>query len=117
MHIMPVAVGIYLPFGLSVPILLGGLIHLAVKRGASSKARGASRIKRGVLFASGIIAGESLMGVGLAILYSMGIVGLSLAESLGDTVITLLTLGTFGFIAWLFYSQSQRKSRDEAGPE
>ena len=27
LHVMPVAVGIYLPFGLSIPILLGGIVR------------------------------------------------------------------------------------------
>jgi putative OPT family oligopeptide transporter len=67
LHVMPVAVGIYLPFGTSVPILIGGLLnHLMARRAKSDEERSA-RTKRGVLLASGIIAGESLMGVGIAI--------------------------------------------------
>ena len=37
LHLMPIAVGIYLPFGLSTPILAGGLIaHFILKKGSSS---------------------------------------------------------------------------------
>ncbi len=67
LHLMPVAVGIYLPLSLSVPILLGGLVNFAVlarHRKREKKARG-SAVKRALLIASGMIAGESLLGVGL----------------------------------------------------
>jgi putative OPT family oligopeptide transporter len=60
MHVMPVAVGIYLPVSLSVPILLGGLIRVAV----GSTRRGSSQ--RGILFSSGLIAGEAIIGIIIA---------------------------------------------------
>lgn len=66
-HLMPIAVGIYLPFGLSVPIFVGGLIAHAFSKGKSGQDAD-KMMHRGVLFSSGIIAGESLMGVGLALL-------------------------------------------------
>jgi putative OPT family oligopeptide transporter len=61
LHVMPVAVGIYLPFGLAVPILLGGVINWLVGTAAGRK-KGAA-LKRGILITSGLIAGESLIGV------------------------------------------------------
>ncbi len=67
--VLAVAVGIYLPFELSVPILLGGLISLAAKRmmrGADKETR-AKAEQRGLLFAAGLITGEALLGILLAI--------------------------------------------------
>ncbi len=67
LHVMPVAVGIYLPLSLSVPILMGGLANFAIlarMRKREEKQR-ESALKRAVLIASGMIAGESLLGVGL----------------------------------------------------
>jgi putative OPT family oligopeptide transporter len=64
LHIMPVAVGMYLPFGLAVTMLLGGLLRAATSRG-----RGDSATDAGVLFGSGLIAGEALMGIGIAVDY------------------------------------------------
>jgi putative OPT family oligopeptide transporter len=61
LHVMPVAVGIYLPFGLAVPILLGGVINWLVGTAAGRK-KGAA-LRRGILITSGLIAGESLIGV------------------------------------------------------
>ena len=57
---MPVAVGIYLPFSLSVPILAGGIIaHALAKRGEAAT-------NRSVLIASGLIAGEAIAGIVIA---------------------------------------------------
>jgi putative OPT family oligopeptide transporter len=88
-HLMPIAVGMYLPFGLAIPILIGGLIHHMITRG-HDEAAAERRGRHGVLFASGSIAGESLMGVGLAGLASVGLQRLDLGLSEG--LVTALTL-------------------------
>jgi putative OPT family oligopeptide transporter len=61
--VLAVAVGLYLPLELSVPILAGGLIAHAV--GRSGRGRGSARA--GVLFAAGLITGEALLGIALAV--------------------------------------------------
>jgi putative OPT family oligopeptide transporter len=63
--VLAVAVGIYLPIDISVPIFVGGLLaHFAARvRGGGTE----SLAGRGMLFAAGMIAGESLTGVILAI--------------------------------------------------
>jgi len=68
LHVMPVAVGMYLPFGLSAAILLGGLLCWLAMRSktASAEAKNAGH-ERGVLLASGLIAGEAIAGVLIAI--------------------------------------------------
>ena len=98
MHLMPVAVGMYLPFGLAIPMLLGGLINYLIVRGKSEeKAEKDSRPV--VLYASGAIAGESLMGVGLAVLASFGIAkqsfGLSSALVTGITAVVAVSIILF----------------------
>jgi len=65
-HLMPIAVGIYLPFSIAPPILLGGILSWVMLRGASGEAEQEARAQRGVLFSSGVIAGEALVGVALA---------------------------------------------------
>jgi putative OPT family oligopeptide transporter len=92
LHVMPVAVGIYLPAELSVPILLGGVLHWLISR--RPKADGP--VKRSVLLASGIIAGESLMGVGLGLLAFLGTTSLALGDSVSPTL-----LGAFSVIVLL----------------
>ena len=67
---LAVAVGIYLPLELSVPIFVGGLIAYLVERrlGVHGETPEAERAKRnGVLFAAGLITGEALMGIVIAI--------------------------------------------------
>jgi putative OPT family oligopeptide transporter len=72
LHPMPVAVGMYLPFTLSVPIFLGGLVRAFGQRafartgGAEGDKPGAELGNAGVLLSSGLIAGESILGVALA---------------------------------------------------
>lgn len=64
-HVMPIAVGMYLPFGLATPILLGGLIAHLYTRGTEKREHDRV-LHRGILFSSGVIAGEALTAVGLA---------------------------------------------------
>lgn len=59
--VLPFAVGLYLPIHLSVPIMAGGILRLVYEK-RSEKAR-----ERGILYASGMIAGEGLVGILLAV--------------------------------------------------
>lgn len=92
--VLPVAIGVYLPFTLSVPIFTGGVIRhltdrrfrkkfgsaegeeisdweLAIKQtGVKPKEKA---IRTGLLFTAGLVAGEALTGVIIAILVVMGI--------------------------------------------
>ncbi len=69
--VLAVAIGFYLPFELSVPIFAGGLIHYAVKRYHTKKNMKKEQTeesnRNGLLFASGLITGEALTGILLAI--------------------------------------------------
>ena len=66
--VLPFAVGMYLPFSLSAGIMAGGVVRWILERRKTDdeKEKKAS-IERGTLFTSGLIAGEGLMGVILAI--------------------------------------------------
>jgi len=72
--VLAVAVGIYLPLGLSVPIFIGGVLAWLVKRNSSglSEADWTRREGLGLLVASGLITGEALMGVLVALLAGAG---------------------------------------------
>ena len=63
--VLAVAVGIYLPLELSTSIFLGGLIWWAAERAA--KRRGGKQSMNGLLMASGLITGEALVGILLAV--------------------------------------------------
>ncbi len=67
--VLPFAIGMYLPVHLSVAIMVGGLIRLAVdKNKKSTEEEKEQRVEKGILFSSGMIAGEGLIGIVLAIL-------------------------------------------------
>ncbi len=68
MHLMPIAVGIYLPFRVTVPMLIGASLAYFVEH---SKINIEERLERGVLLSSGLIAGEALMGIGIATLAAL----------------------------------------------
>jgi uncharacterized oligopeptide transporter (OPT) family protein len=69
--VLAVAIGIYLPFELEVPIFAGGIIHQIIKiyhkRKNTAENIAEESNRRGILFASGLITGEALMGILLAI--------------------------------------------------
>jgi putative OPT family oligopeptide transporter len=65
MPILAVAVGIYLPFHLSVPIFIGGLI--AYLTSGKIKHDEKNMNQSGLLLASGLITGEALLGILLAV--------------------------------------------------
>ncbi len=68
---LTVAVGIYLPIHVSTPIMAGGIVRWLVEAFAKSEEGKKFRSETGTLFASGLIAGESLVGVFIAILIWM----------------------------------------------
>ena len=101
LHLMPVAVGMYLPFGLSTPILIGGLLAHFILADDNSGEDSDSALQKGVLLSSGLIAGESLMGIILAFVAGAGIQ--SLSPSLNPNLVTGLTLlAAVGTIWWLY---------------
>jgi putative OPT family oligopeptide transporter len=69
--VLAVAIGFYLPFELSVPIFAGGLIAVAVKAYQKRRSFGEHEVeasdRKGLLFASGLITGEALVGILMAI--------------------------------------------------
>ncbi len=67
--VMPIAVGIYLPVQLNACIMVGGLIALLMDRrkNVDEKTKAAQN-NEGVLYSAGMIAGEGLVGIALAIL-------------------------------------------------
>jgi len=67
--VLPVAIGIYLPFHLNAGIMAGGLVRwLVEKRKYSSEKAKNDVIQSGVLYTSGMIAGEGIVGIILAVL-------------------------------------------------
>lgn len=70
--VLPVAIGLYLPLELSTTIMVGGILRWIVDK-RSQNADKDSEANSGVLFCSGLIAGEGLVGILLAVFAVFGI--------------------------------------------
>ncbi len=124
------AVGVYLPVSLMTPILVGGLLRMALNRkyeDAGETENGASLLaekrERGVLYASGLIAGAALVGVLIggavyAVTQVTGDAGAASAWQLGhawmDRVPGLASIvGTAAFagLCWLLWRAATREGR------
>jgi putative OPT family oligopeptide transporter len=124
--VLPIAIGLYLPFSLTIPIMLGGIIHHLVDRNIEN--RNAPQLSmigdektrnskldslkekvhsKGILFASGLIAGEALMGIILAVFvvqrWPLGIVE-------GPAII--LGVLFFLFLAFILWWLGNKESQD-----
>ena len=71
--VMPFAVGMYLPFSLNAGIMCGGIVRFIMERRKAPEEEKKEGIDRGILYTSGLIAGEGLMGVVLAVLAVVGV--------------------------------------------
>ena len=84
LQVLPFAVGMYLPIHLSAGMMCGGLVRLVVERRKTrSEAEKEETVERGVLYTSGLIAGEGVLGILLALLAVFGI-NLNLGFSIGQ---------------------------------
>ncbi|MEM6937005.1 MAG: oligopeptide transporter, OPT family [Pseudomonadota bacterium] len=97
--VLAVAVGVYLPLGLSVPIFIGGLLahRVAQKARHLPDAERSAGQGKGLLIASGLITGEALMGVLVAIVAAFVmplplLSGFAFAGALGSAALLLLII-------------------------
>ena len=80
--VLPFAIGLYLPIHLSVPMMIGGGVKWLVeklKKGDEQKVA----VENGILYSSGLIAGEGMVGILLAI---FAIIQLPGGKSMGDVI-------------------------------
>jgi len=112
--ILPVALGIYLPISLSSPVLIGGIIRMMVEgKYKKNQVRKEASLERGVLLASGLVAGDALIGILIAIFAILEVnIGIgatlfpALAESSAFSFIMFMVLG-----GWV-YMFATRKDKD-----
>ena len=113
--VMLVAVGMYLPIWSTFAIFVGGVFRWIVDRRIERRhAEADARMRAdnaGVLVASGLVAGEALMGVFIAALIVANITLPTLIDS--PLIQGLLGLLVFPLILWFFYSRSDRAARQE----
>jgi putative OPT family oligopeptide transporter len=110
---LPFAIGLYLPLNLSTPIMAGGLIALIVSKVSSGNVA-KLREERGILFGSGLVAGDALLGVIIAFVIAFsssyrafyeGHEELSLSGAWGPW----LSLVAFALISFVLYRSTKIK--------
>ena len=116
--VLPFAIGIYLPVQLNACIMVGGIIRLVFDKLKMSEKKKEAVVSDGVLFSSGMIAGEGLMGIALALFAITGLdktlnlserFGISpLVSNIGGLVLfAIIILTFFKFTIW-----KKRKTND-----
>lgn len=99
--VLPFAIGVYLPVQLNACIMVGGLVRLAVDKMKKPEEEKKRITNDGILFCSGMIAGEGLVGILLALLAVFGIdkvIDISGYLNLPDGVAKAAGLVVFGLI-------------------
>ena len=117
--VLPFAIGLYLPIYLSVPMMLGGLLRWYLeKRKYGSEKEKENVVQSGVLYSSGLIAGEGIVGILLAVLavIPMGAATVSDAIDLSERFSIGQIGGLVVFAAllvtiYLFAVKDQKKSK------
>ena len=71
--VLPFAIGIYLPVHLNACIMIGGLVRLVFDKMKCEENKKKDIINDGILFSSGMIAGEGIVGILLALLAVFGV--------------------------------------------
>ena len=125
--IMAVAVGMYLSLKMTIPIFIGGMIKMYIdgrfdkplrKTRPELYKKGKEEVLTqekeklhgpGILFASGLIAGEAIMGIGLA---GMAVSGIYLGMTDNPSIYPGLLAFTFGAIIMATFSLRQTKEKD-----
>lgn len=103
--VMAVAVGMYLPLSLTVPIFLGGFVHYLQARWHQPMNDSA------ILFASGLIAGEALVGVLLAIPFAIwqSTTVLRVFDNIASWWLTMVGVIVIVYVCYLLWKSSQEK--------
>ncbi len=118
--VLPIAIGLYLPIYLSVPIFIGGMIRWFLEWNKSGKSNEENKdvIDRGVLYSSGLIAGEGLIGILLAV---FAVIPLKGGNTPADLIKLDTPLGNAGgvvffllLLATIFYFSLHTKKKNEA---
>jgi putative OPT family oligopeptide transporter len=101
------ALGMYLPIQLNTAVLLGGFISYLVGRSSSDEKVSKTRQERGILVASGFIAGGSIAGVVAAVIAALGWEHF-LAVSYSDNASELVAIAMLVVLCVFMYQYSKR---------
>ena len=110
--VMPFAVGMYLPFSLSAGIMAGGAVRFIVDKIKGTDEEKKARADRGILFTSGLIAGEGIIGIVLAVLAVAGVdKTINLSEKFNFTTPQFVSLIIFIALLYFLYTRCMKKEK------
>ena len=105
---MPFAIGLYLPIYLNATIMIGGVVRMFMdgRKKVDEKTKN-DQVTDGTLYCAGMIAGEGLVGILLAILAVVNVSGvfdlsgsLNLGNAGGVIIMVLMILLLLKFSIW-----------------
>lgn len=109
-----VAVGIYLPIDISAPVMVGGFVRWLVKHSTKKLKLSVARQDNGVLFASGLIAGESLIGVVIAVMLASG-VSMPTTPLISSGWVPVILFAIIAFTLWFTAIRGKSSPMSSAG--
>jgi putative OPT family oligopeptide transporter len=112
--VLPFAIGVYLPVQLNACIMVGGIVRIIVEKLSKNKANKEDIVNDGILFSSGMIAGEGLVGILLAFFAIMGIDKVvDLSKFVPTSVANIGGLVLFGIIILILLKFTVWKKRKD----
>ena len=99
--VLPFAIGVYLPVQLNACIMVGGIVRLAIDKMKKEEEEKKRIVSDGILFCSGMIAGEGLVGILLALLAVAGVdtmIDISGILNLPTSVANIASLVVFALV-------------------
>ncbi len=103
---LPFAVGVYLPVSTMTPIFIGGMIRHYFEKRSNNAAQLEARREKGVLFGSGFVGGEGLLGVGIAAVafaYGQKPAGFGTEWAGSEFMASIAGAVCFGLLAFWFF--------------
>ncbi len=118
--VLPFAIGVYLPVHLNACIMVGGLVRLWFDKMKKKEVEKNEIVNDGILYCSGMIAGEGLVGILMAVLAIIPMGSKTLAElidisgfiNLPEWATNILSLAVFGLIVLTLLTFSLFKKRN-----
>jgi putative OPT family oligopeptide transporter len=107
---LPFAVGVYLPVATMMTVFLGGMLRYVMERYSRNTEEKEGRVENGILFGSGLVGGEGLLGVAIAgVAFYYGRAPQGIGEEWAGTLAPFAGLLAFGLLAYTFINRINSK--------
>ena len=117
--VFSMGIGIYLPPAITLPLFIGSFISYCVYRSLQDHSLKPATERRGTLFASGLIVGDSIFGILLAVIITItgSQTPLNLASVSFQPIAKILGILVFLAIVYYFYSYVSKLARPSQGSQ